>query len=144
ATTAVACASFIPLFFMGGPVGSFIRGLPTAVVLALVTSLLVAQLFTPWISTIILEPPHGTRPIGDVEPFDRNDDAAAADHHERNPILRLLRRRFGRVLPWIARHPWPVIVLFTLLLGGSLAALPKIGFQFFPKADKPILFVRVE
>jgi multidrug efflux pump len=64
-TTAVAIASFLPLFAMGGDTGAYIKGMPTSVVLALATSLLVAQLFTPWVSTYVLRKPSAVAEIGD-------------------------------------------------------------------------------
>src|SRR5205807_8299002 len=90
-TTAVACASFLPLFFMGGDTGAFIKGLPTAVCLALVTSLFVAQLLTPWVSTFFLKPPANVKPIADDAPFDRSQDSAGGTHEERNVVLRAIK-----------------------------------------------------
>lgn len=139
-TTAVACASFIPLFFMGGDTGAFIRGLPTAVALALVTSLLVAQLITPWISTFFLR---GPNTIADHAPFDRKQDLGAR-HDEKNPVLRALKNAYSWLIPTVVKHPVKVILGATLLLVGALSLLPRVGVQFFPKADKPVLFVSVE
>ena len=156
-TTAVACASFLPLFFMGGDIGSFIRGLPVAVVLALVTSLLVAQLLTPWVSTFFLRPSPrsggegaGTagagavEPIADDAPFDRREDSAGSEHDERNVALRAVKRAYAWCIPWVVAHPAAIIGAAVLLLVGAGALLPEVGFQFFPKADKPVLFVSVE
>ncbi len=142
-TTAVACASFIPLFFMGGDTGAFIRGLPTAVVLALVTSLLVAQLITPWISTLLLRAPRGVPVIADEAAFDRHQDLGA-QHEEKNLALRALKRAYLWSIPWVVRHPAKVVAVATAMLVGAFLLLPQVGFQFFPKADKPVLFVTVE
>ena len=142
-TTAVACASFVPLFFMGGDTGAFVRGLPTAVVLALVTSLVVAQLLTPWIATFFVKAPRGVRAIDDDAPFDRHQDSAS-QHDERNPVLRGIKAAYAWTIPWVVQNPLLVIVAATAMLVGSLMLLPKVGVQFFPKADKPALFVSVE
>jgi multidrug efflux pump subunit AcrB len=142
-TTAVACASFIPLFFMGGDTGTYIRGLPTAVVLALITSLVVAQLLTPWVSMFFLRAPAGVRPISDAVPFDRTQDSAS-QHDERNPVLRQIKALYSWAIPKVIAYPMTVVVVATAMLAGSLSLLPKVGFQFFPKADKPVLFVSVE
>jgi multidrug efflux pump subunit AcrB len=140
-TTAVACASFVPLFFIGGDVGRFIRGLPTAVLVALCTSLVVAQLVTPWIATLLLKTPAGVAPIADKQPFDRKRDSA---HHEKNVVLLAIRAAYRWAIPRVMARPFTVIGFSTLLLVGSCVLLPRIGVQFFPKADKPALFVRVE
>ncbi len=68
-TTAVACAAFMPFFFMGADIGRFIRGLPTAVVLALATSLIVAQTVTPWVSSKLLRKKSNARSIADSDAF---------------------------------------------------------------------------
>jgi multidrug efflux pump subunit AcrB len=140
-TTAVACASFIPLFFIGGDVGRFIRGLPTAVIFALVTSLLVAQLLTPWIGTLLLEARDGVAPITDDMTFDRYEDSA---HHERNVVLQAVRAAYRWAIPRVMDQPFKVIGFSTVLLVGSCLLLPLIGIQFFPKADKPAVFVGVQ
>ncbi len=143
-TTAVAIASFLPLFAMGGDVGAYIKGMPTSVVLALVTSLLVAQLFTPWVSTFVLRKPKGVPDVPDHASYDRQRDRAEGPHAERNPALRALRRLYERAIPFVVRRPGWVALGGTLLLAGSLALFEVIGFQFFPKADKPALFVALE
>jgi multidrug efflux pump subunit AcrB len=122
-TTAVACASFLPLFFMGGDTGRFVRGLPVAVILCLVTSLLIAQTLTPWMAMLILE--------------GRRED-------EDNVALGALKRLYARCTPWVLSHPGWVIAASTAMLVGSVMLLPKIGVQFFSRADKPLLFVKVE
>lgn len=144
ATTAVACATFLPLFFMGGSTGAFIRGLPTAVVLSLVISLLVSQMLTPFFATLLLRSNASVRPIADSEPFDRQQDFAALAHEERNPVLRYLREAYSRRIGWVVENPLTVIILASLLLLGSVLVLPRIGFQFFPKADRPLLFVSLQ
>jgi multidrug efflux pump subunit AcrB len=143
-TTAVACASFLPLFFMGGDIGSFIKGLPTAVVLALVTSLFVAQLLTPWIATFFLKAPSSVTPIADTAVFDRSKDSAGSSHEERNIVLRGVKAAYAWSIPWVIDNPIKVVAVAVLMLIGSGMLLPKVGFQFFPKADKPVLFVSVE
>lgn len=141
ATTMVAIASFLPLFAMGGDTGTYIKGLPTSVVLALLISLLVAQLLTPWLSTFLLRKRGPEPEIPDTEPFDRREDRLEGDHAEQNPVLRLLRGLYGRIAPWVVRHPGRVVLGATALLAGSLALFPLIGFEFFPKADKQLIFV---
>jgi multidrug efflux pump subunit AcrB len=143
-TTAVACASFLPFFFMGGDIGKFILGLPTAVVLALVTSVVVAQVVTPWLSLKIINQHSKALPIADSEPFRAALDVGDDAHHERNWLFRPLKWGYARLSPFIVRRPWVVLALSLGLLGAALSLFPKIGLQFFPKADKPLLFVRVE
>lgn len=143
-TTAVAVASFLPLFFMGGDTGLFMRGLPTAVILALVTSLLVAQFFTPWVATFFIPKTRDAADIPDEVPFKREDDGAGGEQGESNPALRWMKAQYVRLIPWVMAHPYRVVGAALILLVASLALLPRIGFEFFPKAEKPALFVRLE
>ncbi len=142
-TTAVACAAFVPLFFMGGSTGLYIKGLPTAVLLALVFSLLVAQLFTPWASTFFLKPSRETAAVADDAPFDRTQDSGG-EHEESNPALRWMKGYYARHIGWVVENPAKVLGAAVALLLGALVLLPRVGFQFFPQAEKPALFVSIE
>jgi multidrug efflux pump subunit AcrB len=142
-TTAVACAAFVPLFFMGGSTGLFIKGLPTAVMLALVFSLLVAQFFTPWVATFFLKPSAPVVAVPDEAPFDRARDSGG-EHEESNPALRWMKGLYARHIAWVIAHPVRVLGVFAALLVGALVMLPRVGFQFFPQAEKPALFVSLQ
>jgi multidrug efflux pump subunit AcrB len=143
-TTSVACASFLPFFFMGGDIGKFILGLPSAVVLALVTSVIIAQVVTPWLSLKVLRKHSSAPPIADATRFHVSLDAGDDAEHERNWLFRPLKVLYAHVSPVIVKRPWVVVAISVALLGASLGLFPRIGLQFFPKADKPLLFVRVE
>jgi multidrug efflux pump subunit AcrB len=143
-TTAVAIASFFPLFFMGGTTGLFIKGMPTAVILALVTSLFVAQFFTPWASTFFLKKPKGVGDVLDTETFNREEDSGGEGEHEKNPVLRWLKLQYAKQIGGIIANPLKVIGIATAVLIGMLMLLPKVGFEFFPKAEKPALFVGIQ
>lgn len=143
-TTAVACSSFLPLFFMPGKTGMFVKAMPTVVVLALFTSLLVAQFFTPWATTKLLKRAPGVPAIPDTQPFSRDKDQAADGHEERNPIFRWLRAGYTSMTPWVVRHAFTVFLIATAMLIGAGMLIPKIGFEFFSHADKPVLFVSIQ
>jgi multidrug efflux pump len=143
-TTAVAISSFLPLFAMGGDTGRYIIGMPTSVVTALITSLLVAQVFTPWVSTFFLKRPPDVLPIPDQVAYERTLDRAIEARDERNPALRFLRKVYTRLIPFVVRNPVWIAVGVTSLLLLSLSLFGVIGLQFFPKADKPTLFVALE
>lgn len=54
AATATAALSFMPLLFVGGVLGSFIRAIPVTIIAALVISLFVALIFIPLFARYIL------------------------------------------------------------------------------------------
>ena len=143
ATTAVAIASFVPLFFMGSDIGSFLRGLPVAVILALGASLIAAQLATPWLATLVVRRRRGVEAIPDERPWDRADDSSHGAG-EAGAILRPLYRLYDRLIPAVLAHPGRVVALATAALAASLALFPLLGVQFFPRSDRPMLFARLE
>ena len=62
--TATLVLSFVPLAYLPGIAGSFIRSLPMAVIFAVVASLFVSLTIVPWLSSMILprtEPKEGNR-----------------------------------------------------------------------------------
>jgi len=121
-----------------------VKGLPSAVVLSLGTSLLVAQIFTPWVATFLLRKQATVPDVADAVAYDRTDDRLEGPAGERNPALRLIRRGYTRAIPWVVAHPGLVVIGFVLLLGGALSLFRVIGVQFFPKADKGVLFVSLQ
>jgi multidrug efflux pump subunit AcrB len=141
-TTAVACSSFVPLFFLGGTTGAFIEALPVAVVLALATSMLVAQYVTPWLSTLMLRS-SGSQETPDAQAFDRENDSAEVGHAERSSALRWLKATYLQRIHGVLQHPIVVIAVATAALALAVVAIPRIGVEFFPKAEKPNLFVAV-
>lgn len=143
ATTAIACASFLPLFFMDGATGMFIKGLPTGVVLALLASLVVAQCVVPWLGAILLKAGGGHGAEAAATAVDRS---GAADTLSSLPPPRETRAQalYGRLMTWVVRRPASTVAVAVVCLAGSFTLLPRIGFQFFPKAEKPVLFVSAD
>ncbi len=54
AATSVAALSFLPLAFVGGVLGSFIRAIPITIIAALIISLFVALIFIPFFARFLL------------------------------------------------------------------------------------------
>ncbi len=54
AATSTAALSFLPLAFVGGVLGSFIRAIPITIITALITSLFVALIFIPLFARFLL------------------------------------------------------------------------------------------
>ena len=125
--TATLLFSFLPLMLLPGATGDFIRSLPVAVVATISASLLVSLLLVPLLSALLLK--------------DEPD-------HEGNIVLRGLNRvveaTFRPLLAWALRRPLLTVFAGALLVVGSFALVPSIGFSLFPKADIPQLLVRVE
>ena len=116
--SAVAFASlmitlvFLPVFFLDGVAGTFFRPLATSYILAILASLLVALTVTPALCLTLLP----GAPL-------REGDA---------PLVRILKKRYRAVLPWIVARP--DVAVKTLAASLVLAGLAYFGLaqSFLP------------
>ena len=129
-TTFTNLGVFIPVAFMGGIVGQFLRDFALAVVFSTLFSLWVAMTFTPMMAARVSygEPSRLSRRLTGwwswlYRGFEEiHDDLVLAS----------------------VRHPVLSIGLFVLLFTGSIALIPRLGFEFFPKADQGIVQIDLE
>jgi multidrug efflux pump subunit AcrB len=125
--TAALVLSFVPLLFLPGLPGRYIRSLPVAVIYTVLSSLLVSLTIVPWLASRIL--PATAEPEG-------------------NRALRLFERvihaTYAPLLDRALRQPWRALAVAGALIVGSLALIPSIGFSLFPKAGTPQFLVRIE
>ncbi len=125
--TILLVLAFMPLMFLPGGSGDFIRSLPMAVVTCVLASLLVALTVVPFLSSVVLpkKPKEEGNRIRRI--FDRvliSGTQKAADASLRHPIVTLVA----------------AFVLFVL----SLGLFPVIGQSLFPKSEKPMFLVNIE
>jgi HAE1 family hydrophobic/amphiphilic exporter-1 len=80
--------------------------------------------------------------VRDDQVFSRHEDWSL--EIERNHGVAWLRKAYTSLIPWVTAHPGKVCGGAFLLLVGAMALFPVIGTQFFPKSDKPYLFVSLE
>ena len=126
-TTATLLFAFLPLLMLPGGPGQFIRSLPLAVVCTVLASLLVALTIVPMLARFALR--------GEGSP-------------EGNLLLRGLHRgieRFYRPFLNVCMEQRAVtLVVSGVLIAGSFALVPRIGFSLFPKAGVPQFLVQIE
>jgi multidrug efflux pump subunit AcrB len=124
--TATLVFAFVPLLFLPGNAGDFIRSLPVAVVVTIAASLLVSLTLIPFLASRFL----------------------SGDHAEGNwafrATSRLIERAYRPVLAVAMRRPWLTLAVAGALVAGSVALVPRIGFSLFPKAGIPQVLVNVE
>jgi multidrug efflux pump subunit AcrB len=126
--TATLAFAFLPLMMLSGDSGKFIRVLPTAILVTIGASLLVALTIIPFLASRILndkEDAHGNRALTWV---------TTNIHRFYQPLLH-------RALARPRLTVWGSIAACLVIIVG-VGAL--IGFSLFPKADTPNFLITVE
>jgi multidrug efflux pump subunit AcrB len=118
--TATLVFSFVPLLFLPGGPGRYIRSLPVAVIAAVLASLFVSLTIIPWLSSLLFAKDEGPEGNRFLRAFDRGIHASYA------PLLdRALRR------------PAWMLAISAAFVAVSFALVPVVGFSLFPKAETP-------
>ncbi|HEY6571756.1 MAG TPA: efflux RND transporter permease subunit, partial [Candidatus Eisenbacteria bacterium] len=114
--TATLLFAFVPLLFLPGSPGRYIRSLPMAVVYSVLASLLVSLTIIPWLSSVLFRKKVEGEGNRALKAFDRGIHATYA------PLL-------DRAL----KHPrWTLAIAAAIVLA-SVALVPVVGFSLFPK-----------
>ena len=125
--TATLIFAFLPLLFLPGLPGRYIRSMPITVVYTVLASLFVSLTIIPWLASLIMKEEkdaHGGRVF---RWLDRGIHASYAP---------LLHRALAR--------PMPTLLIAAGLFLASLTLIPVVGFSLFPKAGTPQFAVRIE
>jgi HAE1 family hydrophobic/amphiphilic exporter-1 len=123
ASTLTTMAVFLPMVLTSGIAGKLSRPLAVTVCLALLASLFVSLTIVPMIASNILKGRKGGTP------------RKSPGKSRFEPI----RRVYRRTLLWSLRHRKTVLVATMLLFAGSIYMIPRLGLEFMPKQDIPIL-----
>ncbi|MFO0748935.1 MAG: efflux RND transporter permease subunit [Myxococcota bacterium] len=125
--TATLVFAFVPLLFLPGGPGDFIRSLPMAVVMTIIASLLVSLTIVPFMASLALP-------------------RSSAEHG--NTLLRLLNRAieagYRPILRFALRHKLLTLGAAAGLVAASFLLVPQIGFSLFPKAGTRQFIVSIE
>jgi multidrug efflux pump subunit AcrB len=125
--TATLIFAFVPMLFLPGNAGDFIRSLPMAVVLTIIGSLVVALTIIPFMASLVL--PRTSEEHGNI-------------------VLRGMTRgieaTFRPVLDLALRHKTLALLASAALVAGSVALVPSIGFSLFPKAGTRQFLVTID
>jgi multidrug efflux pump subunit AcrB len=124
--TATLVLAFVPLLFLPGGAGQYIRSLPAAVIATVLASLFVSLTIIPWLASLVLPARAAEGGSRALHVFER------AIHATYAPVLDRALRRPGRALAGAG-----------VVLAGALALVPAIGFSLFPRAETPQFYVNV-
>lgn len=122
--TCTLIIAFMPLVFLPEGPGDFIRGLPMAVIMAVLASMLVSLTVIPFLSSRLLK---------------------ENSHSQGNIFLRVLQKlihgSYSKLLDKALQHPVLTLMVAAILFTGSLLLFPVIGFGLFPASEKPQFFI---
>lgn len=124
ASTLTPVVVFIPLAFLDGLPGVFFRALALTMVVALVTSLILAVTLTPALASIFLR--------------DRTHlvHGHAPEHQEGGFLLRPLQQLFSRVLRLALRWRWATVLLMLAAILSGLQIYRHLPSGFMPAMDE--------
>ncbi len=124
--TATLVFAFVPLLFLPGGPGRFIRSLPMAVLTTVLASLFVSLTVIPWLSSLLI---------------------GANGDHDGNRALRTFNRiihaTYAPLLDRALRRPRRTLAAGAAVVIGALALVPVVGFSLFPKAETPQFHVDI-
>jgi HAE1 family hydrophobic/amphiphilic exporter-1 len=123
ASTLTTMAVFLPMVLTSGIAGKLSRPLAVTVCLALLASLFVSLTIVPMVASSILR---GKR----------------RDNEGREPVksrFEPIRNMYRRSLVFALRHRKTVLGATALLIVGTISMVPRLGMEFMPKQDMPIL-----
>jgi multidrug efflux pump subunit AcrB len=124
--TATLILAFLPLLNLPEGPGQFTRGLPLAVVLTVIASLLVAFTIVPFLASRLLprqEPEEGTVLL--------------------QWLKRGIHRFYAPVVHRALAKPKKSLLIAATLVMLSLGLVPLLGFSLFPAADKPQVLITI-
>jgi len=121
ASTLTTMAVFFPMVLTSGIAGKLSRPLALTVCLALLASLFVSLTIVPMIASALMK----GREVHESRPRKRRFE----------PVRNVYRRALG----WTLRHRMSMIGGTLLLFAGSVYMVPRLGFEFMPTQDIPIL-----
>ncbi|MEJ7644165.1 MAG: efflux RND transporter permease subunit [Chryseolinea sp.] len=122
--TVTLIIAFMPLVFLPEGAGDFIRGLPLAVIMSVLASMLVSITVIPFLSSRMLKE-HGDAK-GNI--FMRG-------------LQKLIHGSYARLLDLALRHPKITLAIAAVIFIASIQLFSVVGFALFPASEKPQFLV---
>ena len=155
--TFAVIAAILPMAFVGGLMGPYMRPIPVGASLAMIFSLAIAFVVSPWAALKVfrkeahprdeLADPSGLHPDDPAcaTPAPDHDDERAPENVRETRLTRLYRRVMSTLLR-SAPARWAFLALVLLLLGGamSLVAFGAVKVKMLPFDNKSELQVQLD
>ena len=113
ASTLTTIVVFLPIVYLHGSAGELFKEQAWTVAFSLLSSLVVAILVIPMLSSRLLK--KGTA------------------HRERNVSIRF--SSYGSFLEKVLKIKWLIILMTVLMIAGTVLLIPYVGSEFIPKTD---------
>ncbi|QDU33743.1 Multidrug resistance protein MdtB [Poriferisphaera corsica] len=141
-------AAFGPMFVVRGVMGDFMSLLPTTVMFALLAAMLVDHFLLPVMSMYVMKVPKRKLQKSFSEMNPENLTPAQIEIRSANTFVQdsRIRQIYGNMIQYAIHHRFTVLIL-SILMSITPVILFRIGaikFEFFPKADVPIVQVYFE
>ncbi len=113
---------FAPLFALEGVEGKLFQPMAISIVLAMLTSLVVALVVIPALATYSFR---------------------RAVRHRESPVFRPIEWLYRLALRYALKARWAVVVTALLLFGAAMLLLPRLGTEFVPELEEGTINIRV-
>lgn len=118
--TVTLIIAFMPIVFLPEGAGDFIRGLPLAVIMSVLASMLVSLTVIPFLSSRVLK-----------------DHGKSNGNVFMEVLQRVIHGSYSKLLDKALKHPIITSIVAVVIFIGSLQLFPVIGFALFPASEKP-------
>ncbi len=123
--TAAIVVAFMPMIILSGSVGEFIHDLPITVTIALVSSFIVAVVFTPMLC------------YGFIKKGLHDHSVETEPSGKKKSFLDVMQNGYNFAIDWCVKHP-------VITIGGSIVTIilaliifkTSVGQRFFPYAER--------
>jgi HAE1 family hydrophobic/amphiphilic exporter-1 len=129
AATLSVAAVFLPVFFVEGLIGSFLRDFGLTVAGSVIISLFVALTLTPMLAARM--PPPTERAHGSI-------------YHRLERGFVWLESHYRTVLDWTLANRGKTVAIALASFGIAIVLAGRLKSEFFPPADEGIFFARIE
>lgn len=140
-STLSICIVFLPIFLLSGTASYVFRPLALAVVYAMLSSYVLSRTLVPTLASMIL--PAEVR--NEAKRAGKKPGGLFAIHHAIEAGVDRLAEKQGKVVGFLMRHRFVILIPAALVVGLGVFAGMHSGREFFPKTDAGLMrmFVRV-
>ena len=123
--TLTICIVFVSVLFLEGPARFLFGPLAMAVVFAMIASYVLSRTLVPMMADLMLR--------GEGSPTGQHGVTASPSAFNR--AFTRFQNSYLRALKWSLNHRMAVFVVFLVMVGVTVAMIPFVGRDFFPRVD---------